>query len=239
MKKEQMQITPAGRVSQQSQNQKGGVVMKAVAQSQIELVRLYGNPSVPSVPWKFVVEWEDYFWPIRWMLYPLGEEGSLWLVKKESPWNEYAREKSEIVGIFIDGELVFAEPEWNNEVLQVWERERVASLFDGVKRGEYSGVVLEENCSEEEREKVEKMLRWLKVIRLLLEDKERITGYGEITFGRYVERYYSEWLGEFREFFEGIGKLKGEERIRYLKHIKESLKKELDKTGFFMYVYYP
>ncbi len=210
---------------------------QTVTQS-IEFIRLYGNPSVPSVPWKFVVEWEDYFWPIKWMLYPLGE-GGLWLVKKESPWNEYAREKSEIVGIFIDGELVFAEPEWNNQVLQIWKREDILSLFEEVRRGKFSGVALEENLSEEEKEEAEKMLRWLWVVKQLIEDRERISEYGKITFGRYIERYYSEWLEEFRDFFEKLAEMEGEERIKYLKNVKRELNQKLFETGFFMYIYYP
>ncbi len=205
----------------------------------VEFVRLYDEPSVPSVPWKFVVEWKNYFWPVRWMLYPLAE-GNLWLVKKESPWNELAREKSEIVGIFIDGELVFAEPEWNNQVLQKWKREDVLSLFEDVRRGELSGVVLEENLSKEEKEEAEKMLRWLWVIEQLIEDRERISEYGKITFGRYIERrYYSKWLEEFRDFFEKLAELEGKERIKYLESVKRELNKRLFETGFFMYVYYP
>ncbi len=228
-----------GGETQQTKTFEGGKTMQAVAQSQIEFVHLYDHPPIPPVPWKFVVEDTDWFWPVGWFLYPIGD-GELWLVKKESPRNIHAKERCDaLIGIKVNGELVFAEPEWNNEVLQVWERERVASLFDGVKRGEYSGVVIKENCSEEEREKVEKMLRWLTVIRLLLEDKERITEYGEVTFGRYVERYYSRWLKEFREFFEGIGKLKGEERVRLLEKVKTDLENRLDETGFFMYIYYP
>jgi hypothetical protein len=204
----------------------------------VEFVRLYENPSVPSVPWKFVVEWEDYFWPVKWSLFPLGE-GDLWLVKRESPWNDLAREKVEVIGIIINGELVFAEPEWNNETLQVWNREQVFSLFDGVRRREYSGVVIEENCSKEEREEAEKLLRWLWVVKLLLKDKESISKYGELTFGRYVERYYSKWLEEFGEFFQELAMLKGEDRVKRLENIKEVLEKALDETGWFMYVYYP
>ncbi len=235
MDRKQIQPTPAGRVSQQTKTLEGGEAMRELS---VEFIRLYGDPSVPSVPWKFVVEWEDYFWPVKWMLYPLGG-GDFWLVKKESPWNEYARGKSEIVGIFIDGELVFAEPEWENETLQVWTTEEVSSLFDGVKRGEYSGVVLEENCSEEEREEAEKLLRWLRVVEMLLEDKERILGYGELTFCKYIDRYYSQWVGEFEEFFKELAQLKGEERVRLLEKVKTDLENRLDETGFFMYIYYP
>ena len=204
----------------------------------VEFVRLYENPSVPSVPWKFVVEWEDYFWPVKWSLFPLGE-GDLWLVKRESPWNDLAREKVEVIGIIINGELVFAEPEWNNETLQVWNREQVFSLFDGVRRREYSGVVIEENCSKEEREEAEKLLRWLWVVKLLLKDKERISKYGELTFSRYVEWDYSKWLEEFGEFFQELAMLKGEDRVKRLENIKEVLEKTLFETGFFMHVYYP
>jgi len=202
----------------------------------VEFVRLYEHPPIP-VPWKFVVEWEDYFWPLRWFLFPLG--GDLWLVKKESPWNDLAKEVMEIVGIVINGELVFAEPEWNNEILQIWNKKRVLTLFEGVRKGKYSGVVIEENCDEEERKKVKKLLRWLWVVKLLLKDKERISKYGELTFGRYVERYYSKWLGEFGEFFQELAMLKGEDRVKHLENIKEVLEKELYETGFFMYVYCP
>jgi len=220
----------------QTQNQAiGGGAMREL---NVEFVRLYENPPVPSVPWKFVVEWEDYFWPVKWSLFPLGE-GDLWLVKKESPWNELAKEKVEVVGIVINGELVFAEPEWNNETLQVWDKKSVLSLFEEVRRGKYSGVVIEENCDEEEREKVEKLLRLLYLIRQLLEDEERISGYGEITFRRYAERYYSKELEEFRDFFEELAKLEGKERIKRLKSVKRDLNQRLYETGFFMYVYYP
>ena len=202
----------------------------------VEFVRLYEHPPIP-VPWKFVVEWEDYFWPLRWFLFPLG--GDLWLVKKESPWNDLAKEVMEIVGIVINGELVFAEPEWNNEILQIWNKKRVLTLFEGVRKGKYSGVVIEENCDEEERKKVEKLLRLLYLIRHLLEDEERISGYGEITFRSYAEWYYSKELEEFRDFFEELAKLEGKERIKRLKSVKRDLNQRLYETGFFMYVYYP
>ncbi len=219
---------------QQSQNQQ---TKQAVAQSQIEFAHLYDHPPIPPVPWKFVVEWEDYFWPVKWMLYPLG--GDFWLMKKESPWNEYAREKSEIIGIFIDGELVFAEPEWNNQVLQIRKKEDILSLFEEVRRGKFSGVALEENLSEEEKEEAEKLLRWSWVVKQLIEDRERISEYGKITFGRYIERYYSRWLEEFRDFFEKLAEMEGKERIKYLKNVKRELNQRLFATGFFMYIYYP
>jgi len=213
----------------------GGETMREL---NVEFIRLYENPSVPSVPWKFVVEWEDYFWPIKWMLCPLGG-GDLWLVKKESPWNEYAKEKSEIVGIFINGELVFAEPEWDNETLQLWNRKDVLRLFEKVRRGEYSGVLLAENCSKEEVEEAEKLLRLLYLIRSLLEDEERISEYGEITFSRYIEEYYSEELKEFKDFLEKLAELEGKERIKHLKRVKRDLNKRLFESGFFMHIYYP
>jgi hypothetical protein len=221
------------------QNFKGGETMKnVVAQSQVEFVRLYEEFAAPVVPWKFVVEWDDYFWPIRWSLCPLAD-GNLWLVKKESPWNDLVKEEAELWAVVVNGEVAFVEPVWNNEILQTWSPEEVYALFDQVRRGEYSGVVIEENCSEEERKEIEKTLRLLKVIRMMLEDRERIQDYGKLTFGRYVERYYSAWLGEFREFFEELAKLKGEERVRRLEEIKEGLEKWLSQTGYFMYVYYP
>jgi hypothetical protein len=203
----------------------------------VEFVRLYEHPPVP-VPWKFVVEWEDYFWPLRWLLFPF-EEGDFWLVKKESPWNELAKEVMETVGIVVKGELKFVEPVWNNEFLEIWDKKSVQSLFEKVRRGEYSGVVIEENCDEEERKKVEKLLRLLYLIRQLLEDEERISEYGEITFRSYAEWYYSKELEEFKDFFEELAKLEGKERIKRLKSVKRDLNQWLYETGFFMYVYYP
>jgi hypothetical protein len=234
MKKEQVhQQALLGGETQQNQAVGGG----AMRDLRVEFIRLHERTSAPSVPWEFVVEWPDYFWPVKWSLFPLGE-GDLWLVKKESPWNELAKEKAEVVGIAINGELVFAEYEWNNETLQVWDRESVLSLFEKVRRGEYSGVVIEENCDEEEREEAERLIRLLYLIRQLLEDEERISEYGEITFRRYAERYYSEELEEFRDFFEELAKLEGKERIKYLKSVKRDLNKRLYETGFFMHIYY-
>jgi hypothetical protein len=202
----------------------------------IEFISLYEHTPIP-VPWKFVVEWEDYFWPVRWFLYPIGE-GDFWLVKKESPWNKYVREILEIVGIFIDGELEFVEPKWNNEILQVWSRENVLHLFEKVRRGEYSGVMLVENCDEEERKEAERLIILQRLIRRLL-NEEGISEYGKITFWAHVEWYYSKQLEEFRDFFEKLAELKGEERIKYLKNMKRNLNQRLFETGYFMHIYYP
>jgi hypothetical protein len=203
----------------------------------VELVRLYDDVLVPFVPWKFLIEDNDWFWPRKWFLYPITDR--IWVVKRQSPSNEYAKEDYEWIGIKIGGELVFKTKEWNNELVEIWSREAVLSIFTRVIKREYSGVVIEENCSEKEREEMEKMLRWKHVVNLLLEDRERILKYGEITFGKYIERYYGEWLGEFGEFFKELAKLKGEDRVRHLEDIKETLERRLYENGRFMHVYYP
>jgi hypothetical protein len=203
----------------------------------VEFVRLYDDISVSFIPWKFLVEDNDW-WPRKWLLYPIGE-GDFWLVKRESPYNEYAKEDFEWIGIKICGELVFKTKEWNNQVLQIWKREDVLAIFEEVRRKKFSGVVLKENLSKEEREEIEKMLRWLWIVRLLLEDRERISAYGPITFGRYIERYYSQWSEEFRNFFEKLAKLEGKERIEYLMALMRNLNQRLFETGYFMHVYYP
>jgi hypothetical protein len=234
-RKGQLQTQQALLGGKTQQTQGGGEAMREL---NVELVPLYERASAPSVPWKFVVEWKDYFWPLKWSLFPFPL-GDLWLVKKESPWNDLAKEQARLVGIFINGELVFAEPEWNNEILQLWDRKSVLSLFEEVRRGKYSGVVIAENCDKEEREEAEKILRLLRVIRMLLEDRERISGYGENTFSKYIERYYGKWIGEFGGFFERLAKLKGEERVGHLEDIKETLERKLWESGWFMHVYYP
>jgi hypothetical protein len=200
----------------------------------VEFVRLYSSTGLPSVPWKFLITDKDDFWPIGWLLYPV--DGTLWLVKKESPKNIYAKESMELVGVKVNGELVFEEPEWNNEVIQIWSKGQIISLFEDVVRRKYSGVALDENWTNEEKEKAESWhkLRW--VVKKLRED-ERALKYGGESFIRYVERYYR--LAEFRELFEKLAKMKEEERVRFLDALKESLEQEGFMNGFFMYVWYP
>jgi hypothetical protein len=236
-RKEQMQTAPAGRVSQQAESQKGGGAMRNLMTAggvAIEFIHLYDS-DLPSVPWKFLIEDRDWFWPVGWVLHPTGD-GELWLVKRESPRNIHAKESYDLVGIKVNGELVFVEPEWNNEVLQVWSREEVLSLFEDVVRGEYSGVAIWENWSPEEREKVEKWNKLMQVVKTLLEDGD--LRYGEFTFLKYAERYYSEWLAEFQDLFRKIAKME-EGRITFLKGLKRSLWKEGFRNGYFMYICYP
>jgi hypothetical protein len=208
------------------------------AQQAIEVVRLYDYdaPQVPELPWKFSVEDNDWFWPVKWLLYPLTDEA--WVVKRVSPNNELAAEAYEWVGIEVDGKLVFKTREWSNEIVQVWDRKSVLAFFEDVRSRKLSGVALEENFTQEEKEESEKTLRLLKVIRMMLEDAERIIRYGEAMFSRYIE-YYSKWEKEFGEFFKELAKMGGEERIRYLGSMKEILERKLYETGYFMYVYYP
>jgi len=225
----------------QQENQKGDASMKelTIQQAQtvgsvaVEFVRLYDSLGLPSVPWKFSITDNDWFWPVGHLLSPVGN-GELWVVKKESPLNEYAREKADLVGIKINGELVFAEPEWNNQVLQVWSRGEVFALFEDALKGKYSGVAIEENWTNEEREKAEKWHRLMCLIRELLEDE---LSYGEYTFYRHVERYYSKWIPEFKDFFEKLART--EDRARFLKTLKQDLQKEGFIKGYFMYIYYP
>jgi len=83
------------------------------------------------------------------------------------------------------------------------------------------------------------ILRRSWVVKQLLEDEERIVKYGRISFGRYVGRYYSKWLEEFRNFFEELANLEGKERIKYLKSVKRDINHRLFETGYFMHIYYP
>ncbi len=224
MKKEQAltQTTPAGRVSQQA----------------VEFIRLHDSSGLPSVPWKYLVEDTDWFWPVGWFLYPIGD-GELWLVKRESPRNIYAQENCELIGIKVNGELTFEETEWNNEVMQIWSKDQVLSLFEDVVRGKYSGVAIWENWSPEERGEAEKWHKLMYVIKALLEDEDRISRYGEFTFLRYAERYYSKFLAELGDFFGKLSKMKKEERITFLKELKKSLWNEGFRNGYFMYIFYP
>jgi hypothetical protein len=213
--------------------------MQAVAQSQVEIVRLYDDPPIPTIPWKFSVEDNDDYWPVGWLLYSIPtHDGDIWIVKRESPKNVYVKESSELVGVRINGELVLKTVEWNNEIVQIWRKDEVLSLFEAVVRGKYSGVAICENWSLEEREKAEKWHKLMYVIKALLEDEDRISRYGEYTFLRYAECYYSKWLVEFKDLFEKIAKME-EGRITFLKNLKRSLWNEGFRNGYFMYVYYP
>jgi hypothetical protein len=208
----------------------------AVAQSQVEFIRLYDDPPIPTIPWKFSVEDNDDYWPVGWLLYPI-HDGDIWIVKRESPKNVYARESSELVGVRINGKLVLKTVEWNNQILQVWSRKTVLALFEDVVRGKYSGVALDEHWTTEEKEKAEKWHKLMYITKALLEDEDRISRYGELTFLRYAECYYSKFLTEFKDLFEKIAKM--EERITFLKDLKRSLWNEGFRNGYFMYVYYP
>jgi hypothetical protein len=219
---QQTQATPAGRVSQQA----------------IEVIRLYDYdaPHVPELPWKFSIEDKDWYWPVKWLLYPLTDE--VWVVKKISPNNDLAAESYEWVGIMLDGKLVFKTTEWNNEVVDIWSKRSVLALFSLKKEGRYSGVALEENWDWQEREEAKRWHRLLWVIRALLND-DRALRYGSITFRAHVNRYYQKWLNEFGSLFDRLASLDPQER----KELLESLKKSLEEVGFlkgyFMYVYYP
>jgi hypothetical protein len=201
----------------------------------IKFVRLYDSTGLPSVPWKFSVSDNDWFWPVGWLLYPVGD-GELWIVKRESPKNDLAKEDMEWIGIEIGGDLVFAEPEWNNQVLQVWSREEVFALFEKAIKGKYSGVAMEENWTTEEQERAEKWHRLMWVIKSLLEDEDALN-YGEHTFLKYIERYYSEWIPEFKDLFEKLAV--AEDRTRFLKSLKRDLQRTGFREGYFMYICYP
>jgi len=203
----------------------------------VEFVRLYDDPPIPTVPWKFSVEDNDDYWPVGWLLYPI-HDGDIWIVKKESPRNMYARESSELVGVRINGKLVLKTVEWSNQILQVWRKDEVLSLFKTVARGKYSGVALDEHWTTEEKEKAEKWHKLTHIIKALLQDEDRISRYGEFTFLRYAECYYSKLLTEFKDLFEKIAKME-EGRITFLKNLKRSLWNEGFRNGYFMYVYYP
>ena len=203
----------------------------------VEFVRLYDDPPIPTVPWKFSVEDNDDYWPVGWLLYPI-HDGDIWIVKKESPRNVYARESSELVGVRINGKLVLKTVEWSNQILQVWRKDEVLSLFKTVARGKYSGVALDEHWTTEEKEKAEKWHKLTHIIKALLQDEDRISRYGEFTFLRYAECYYSKLLTEFKDLFEKIAKME-EGRITFLKNLKRSLWNEGFRNGYFMYIYYP
>jgi hypothetical protein len=200
----------------------------------LELVRLYEG-SVKPVPWKFVVYDSDSYWPVKWFLWPAGE--GLWVVKKRSPDNVWAEERFDLVGIRINGETRFVETEWNNEVLYVRREKEILRIFEDVVRGKYSGVAIEENWEPTAREAAEKWHRMRWVVKLLWDDRERWRNYGELTFSRYIESEFGEWLTEFRGLFEKLAK--SEDRERFLKSLSLALKQEGFQRGFFMYVYYP
>jgi hypothetical protein len=209
--------------------------MKELTQVSIEFVRLHGDSNLPAVPWKVLVEWRDWFWPVGWFIYPISRE--LWIVKKESPLNELAKEKVEVTGVKVNGEMVFAEPEWNNQVLEIWSREEVFALFEAaLKEEKYSGVAIKENWTFEERENAEEWHRLMRVIRGLLQDED-VLRYGKATFLRHVERYYSKWLTEFRGFFETLAEV--EDRKGVLEAFRGLQQRYGFENGYFMYVYYP
>jgi len=217
--------------------------MKELQQIQFEvdvmLVRLYDEkPQVPSVPWKFTIQNLDWYWPIRWWLCPLDDARNVWLVKRVSPDNPYALERLDYIGVEIGGNLVYVEPEWNNEVIQIWNKESVLSLFKDVRDRRLSGVAVEENWTQEEKEKAEKWHKLVWVIRMLLKDEDVLES-GERAFRAYIERYYQKWLKEFGDLFEKLATLKPQERKGLLEDLKVNLEKEGFEEGYDMYVYYP
>jgi hypothetical protein len=205
----------------------------------VEIIRLYGKScDKPTIPWKFAVGDCDSYWPVKWLLYPV-KDGELWVVKRRDPDNICVEEQADLVGIRVDGELIFVEPEWNNEVVSVWKREEVYHLFKKVWEGEYCGVALEKNWEPKEQEEAEKWhrLRW--VVRMLLKDRDEWNNCDELAFRRYVEDYYSKWLMEFKDLFDTLAKMRGSDRERFLENLWHNLEDKGFKEGFFMYVYWP
>ena len=211
MKKKRLPFSEAVEVEKPSQNQAqlGGETQQAKTLTGGEaMTEQYVMENA-----KFLLEDLDWFWPVGWWILPTGEEV---YVVKESPY------KSEEACL----------------ILEKWTREELEKIFwriyEEKKEGRRGGVALEENWSEEEREKAEEWVLKRRAIEYFVE--EEIWQRGKAFFNNYPNfiKKYKAILEKLipEEFWDWDRR----EQEKFIRELYSSVVEEGVRQGYHLYI---